>query len=186
MLGTGIGGGIVLNGKVWMGCSGGAGELSGLLVDFNAMGLPFPQSMSALWANRISAASITKAYAERKGLESADGIMLFDAYEAGDEDAKAVLDHYAKWAASGIVNMQSVLDLQRYAIGGGISARPEATELIAQGVDRIFELRQGLPFWQARDCDLQVWQRGQPHRCAGLPPREAAGRLPQLIDRAGW
>jgi predicted NBD/HSP70 family sugar kinase len=139
VLGTGVGGGIVLNGKVWMGYTGGAGELSGLLVDFNAMGLPFPQSMSALWANRISTAAISKAYAARKGLESADGIMLFDAYEAGDEDAKAVLDEFAFQAATGIMSLQATLDLQRYAIGGGISARPETTELIRKAFDSLYD-----------------------------------------------
>ena len=139
VLGTGVGGGIVLNGKVWMGYTGGAGELSGLLVDFNAMGLPFPQSMSALWANRISAAAISKAYAARKGLESADGIMLFDAYEAGDEDAKSVLDEFAFQAATGIMSLQATLDLQRYAIGGGISARPETTELIRKAFDGLYD-----------------------------------------------
>ena len=139
VLGTGVGGGIVLNGKVWMGYTGGAGELSGLLVDFNAMGLPFPQNMSALWANRISAAAISKAYAARKGLESADGIMLFDAYEAGDEDAKAVLDEFAFQAATGIMSLQATLDLQRYAIGGGISARPETTELIRKAFDGLYD-----------------------------------------------
>ena len=71
---------------------------------------------------------------------------LFDAYDAGDEDAKAVLEDYGRWAAAGIINLQAVLDLPRYAIGGGISARPEATTLIRKNVDRIFELHQGLPF----------------------------------------
>lgn len=147
VLGTGVGGGIVLNGKVWMGYTGGAGELSGLLVDFNAMGLPFPQSMGALWANRISAAAISKAYAARKGLESADGIMLFDAYEAGDEDAKAVLDEFAFQAATGIMSLQATLDLQRYAIGGGISARPETTELIRKAFDGLYDpLAEFMPY----------------------------------------
>jgi predicted NBD/HSP70 family sugar kinase len=139
VLGTGVGGGIVLNGKVWMGYTGGAGELSGVLVDFNAMGLPFPQSMSALWANRISAAAITKFYAERKGLERADGIMLFDAYEAGDEDAKAVIEEFGFQAATGIMSLQATLDLQRYAIGGGISARPETTEVIRKAFDDLYD-----------------------------------------------
>ena len=72
--------------------------------------------------------------------------MLFDAYDAGDEDAVAVLNDYAVWAAAGIINLQSVLDLPRYAIGGGISARPETTTLIRDAVDKIFAIRNGLPF----------------------------------------
>lgn len=147
VLGTGIGGGIVLNKQVWMGCSGGAGELSWLITDYDVLHDTEAQHFSkAMWTGTISAHSISKAFAQRKGLEKADGVMLFDAYEAGDEDAQAVLDHYAKWAASGIVNLQSVLDLQRYAIGGGISARPEATDLVRDAVNSIFDRIPGLPF----------------------------------------
>ena len=147
VLGTGIGGGIVLDKQVWMGCSGGAGELSWLVCDYPLLTDESTQHVSpAMWTGHISAYSITKFFAQRKGLEKADGIMLFDAYDAGDEDAKAVLEEYGRWAAAGIINLQSVLDLPRYAIGGGISARPETTEFIRKNVDRIFELRSGLPF----------------------------------------
>lgn len=147
VLGTGIGGGIVLDKKVWMGCSGGAGELSWLVCNYPLLSDPEPEHISdAMWTGHISAYSLSKAFAKRKGIDKADGIMLFDAYDAGDEDAIAVLQEYAIWAAAGIINLQSVLDLPRYAIGGGISARPETTTLIREGVDRIFELRAGLPF----------------------------------------
>ena len=147
VLGTGIGGGIVLDRKVWMGCSGGAGELSWLVTDYPLLSDESAEHVSpAMWTGHISAYSLSKAFAERKGIEKADGVMLFEAYDAGDEDAKAILEDYSRWAAAGIINLQSVLDLPRYAIGGGISARPETTTLIRDGVDRIFELRQGLPF----------------------------------------
>lgn len=147
VLGTGIGGGIVLDNKVWMGCSGGAGELSWLVTDFLLLHDEDAEHLSpAMWTGHISALSIAQAFAERKGLQKADGVMLFDAYEAGDEDAKAVLDEYARWAASGILCLQSVLDLPRYAIGGGISARPETTDLVRDAVDHLFEIRKGLPF----------------------------------------
>ena len=147
VLGTGIGGGIVLNKQVWMGCSGGAGELSWLICDYPLLTDENAKHVSpAMWTGHISAHSISSQFAERKGLEKADGVMLFNAYDAGDEDAKAVLEDYGRWAAAGIINLQAVLDLPRYAIGGGISARPEATTLIRKNVDRIFELHQGLPF----------------------------------------
>lgn len=147
VLGTGIGGGIVLNGKVWMGCSGGAGELSWLVCDYPLLSDEQAAHISpAMWTGHISALSLSGQFAKRKGLEKADGVMLFNAYDEGDEDAIAVLEDYSRWAAAGIINLQSVLDLPRYAIGGGISARPETTTLIREGVDRIFALRQGLPF----------------------------------------
>lgn len=139
VLGTGVGGGIVLDRKVWMGATGGAGELSGLMTDFGALRDGFvPGGFGAMWANHISAAAISDQFAKRKGLDHADGVMLFDAYEAGDEDAKAVLEEFALQTAVGILNLQATLDLPRYAIGGGISARPETTEFICAKVDELF------------------------------------------------
>ena len=148
VLGTGIGGGIVLNHEVWMGATGGAGELSLFLTSFDAAkaGIGFG-NIDALWAGRVAASAITGRYAYAKGLEHADGIMLFDAFEAGEAEAKSVLDEFAHQAAAGIFSLQSVLDLERIAIGGGISARPETTELVRDAVNALFDPAAGfLPF----------------------------------------
>lgn len=53
--------------------------------------------------------------------------------------ADQVLREFGKQAAAGIFAMQSVLDLERYAIGGGISARPETTQIISDEVDELFD-----------------------------------------------
>lgn len=144
VLGTGVGGGIVLNRKVWMGVSGGAGELSWLVCDFPA--IHEGHAGSAIWAGKIAAGAIVPKFGLARGLANADGVMLFDAYEAGDPDAKAIMDDYAVWASSGIITLQAVLDLPRYAVGGGISARPETTTLIRDAVDKLFEMHPYLPF----------------------------------------
>ena len=144
VLGTGVGGGIVLNRKVWMGVSGGAGELSWLVCDFPT--IHEGHAGSAIWAGKIAAGAIVPKFGLAKGLANADGVMLFDAYEAGDPDAKAIMDDYAVWASSGIITLQAVLDLPRYAVGGGISARPETTTLIRDAVDKLFEMHPYLPF----------------------------------------
>lgn len=140
VLGTGIGGGIVLNNKVWMGATGGAGELSAFITDHTAVrnGIGW-DNIDVLWAGRVSAGAITGRYAFAKGLEHADGVMLFDAYEAGDEVAIGVLEEFGCQVAAGILSLQSVLDLPRYAIGGGISARPETTTIIREAVDHVFD-----------------------------------------------
>lgn len=140
VLGTGIGGGIVINNQVWMGATGGAGELSAFITDHagakNGLGWG---NIGIMWAAHISAGSITGKYGAIKGIEKADGIMLFDAYEAGDPVAHDVLKTFGEEAAAGICSLQSVLDLERYAIGGGISARPETTQIIADAVDALFD-----------------------------------------------
>ena len=140
VLGTGIGGGIVINNQVWMGATGGAGELSAFITDHEGVknGLGWG-NIGIMWAAHISAGSITGKYGAIKGIEKADGIMLFDAYEAGDPIAKDVLKTFGEEAAAGICSLQSVLDLERYAIGGGISARPETTQIIKDAVDALFD-----------------------------------------------
>ena len=140
VLGTGIGGGIVLNGEVWMGTSGGAGELSFFLTDFDLTknGIGF-HNLDAMWAGRVSASAIVGKFAAAKGLEHADGIMLFDAYDEGDENAKAILGTFGAQMAAGIFSLQSVLDLPRCAIGGGISARPATTNIVREAVDALFD-----------------------------------------------
>lgn len=148
VLGTGIGGGIVLNKQVWMGCSGGAGELSWFISNFDGARdlAAFPHHMADCWCGRISASSLSGAYAKAKGIEKASGVMLFDAYEAGEAEAQAVIEEYATQAAVGILSIQSVLDLERYAIGGGISARPEATTVVRDKLNEIFDSHTYLPF----------------------------------------
>ena len=140
VLGTGIGGGIVINNEVWMGATGGAGELSAFITDHEGVknGLGWG-NIGIMWAAHISAASITGKYGAIKGIDKADGIMLFDAYDAGDPVARDVLKTFGEEAAAGICSLQSVLDLERYAIGGGISARPETTQIIKDAVDALFD-----------------------------------------------
>ena len=140
VLGTGIGGGIVINNQVWMGATGGAGELSAFITDHEGVknGLGWG-NIGIMWAAHISAGSITGKYGAIKGIEKADGVMLFDAYEAGDSIAADVLKTFGEEAAAGICSLQSVLDLERYAIGGGISARPETTQIIKDAVDALFD-----------------------------------------------
>ena len=148
VLGTGIGGGIVLNNEVWMGATGGAGELSAFITSFDGAknGVGF-SNLDALWAGRVSASAICGKYAFAKDIEKADGIMLFDAYEAGDPDAIAILKEFGYQVAIGIMSLQCVLDLERYAIGGGISARPETTTIIRDAVNALFDESGGwLPF----------------------------------------
>ena len=140
VLGTGIGGGIVIDNKVWMGATGGAGELSAFITDHQGVknGLGWG-NINIMWAAHVGAGAITAKYGAIKGIEHADGVMLFDAYEAGDPVAQDVLKTFGEEAAAGICSLQSVLDLKRYAIGGGISARPETTQIISDAVDALFD-----------------------------------------------
>ena len=151
VLGTGTGGGIMLNKRIWMGTTGGGGELSHLVSDmaaFSTAGSDFGRIIPTIWAGHASANGLVSKFAVRKGQNPAelDGVRLFEAYDAGDEDAKAALEEFGRITAAGIYSIQSVLDLQKYAIGGGISARPEVTDIIREKADEVFNQFPGRPF----------------------------------------
>ena len=153
ILGTGTGGGIVLNGKIRMGSSGGAGEFSHLVSDMSAFsqeGFSLKKNISAMWVGHASATGLVGKYAVRKGQpyigSSYDGVKLFQAYDEGDPDAWAALEEFGRMTAAGIYSIQSVLDLERYAIGGGISARKDVTDMIRVKVNEMFARSQNLPF----------------------------------------
>ena len=154
VLGTGTGGGIVLDGKVRMGHTFAAGELSLLPTDFvnvsKGIGGLGSDSIDSLWVNAMSATGLLWRYAVRKGLpkigHDIDGFAFFKAYDAGETEAVEALADFAGQAAAGIYAVQSVLDLQRFAIGGGISARSEVTDAIRQAVDEQFAVIPFTPF----------------------------------------
>lgn len=150
VLGTGTGGGIVLGHQVRLGCACGAGELSFLAADLLTLqdGIPsLDVNFRSVWADTMSANGLLKLYGVQKGhdgpLPGVDGLAFFAAYDSGEPEAAAALEAFGRYAAAGIYSMQAVLDVQRIAIGGGISARPEVTQVIRQSLDRQYEV---MPF----------------------------------------
>lgn len=153
VLGTGTGGGVVLGGKVWMGNTFAAGEFSALPTNFEHIhkgihGFSDPNSAS-MWAMQASANGLIGNYMRLKGLpmeQQVDGIGVFKAYDAGDPAAYEALKKLGQDVAAGIYSIQAVLDLQRFAIGGGISARSEVTDAIRSALDALFEAVPFTPF----------------------------------------
>lgn len=146
VLGTGTGGGIVLNHEVRMGCAFGAGEFSlfGANLEMLSLGISgFGQGNDIFLAGFLSATGLLRLYGIQKGaqdkLPGVDGVAFFKAYDEGEPEAKKALEEFGRYGAAAIYSIQSVLDVQRIAIGGGISARPEVTETLRKAVDRQFE-----------------------------------------------
>ena len=152
VLGTGTGGGVVLDGKVWMGTTFAAGELSVLPVRFAGLAgmgkVSHDLDTDLLWAHYASATGLLHQYAIRKGVDPAglDGLQFFAAYDAGEKEAVEALDTFGEMTAAGIYAVQSVLDLERYAIGGGISARPEVTDIIREKLGQLYDAIFFTPF----------------------------------------
>jgi predicted NBD/HSP70 family sugar kinase len=84
--------------------------------------------------------TLTGMYAKKAGLQAAevDGRRFFAQAEAGDADALAALDVYCGTLASGLFSLQSILDCERIALGGGISRRPLLIETARKKMEELF------------------------------------------------
>lgn len=133
ILGTGIGGGYVKDHKVVKGQHFFAGEVSFIALqtaEFEA---------DNMWAYKSSTAAMVKEYKKLKELEYADGRMLMKAVRENDEQAIKIVKDACKEIARQICNIQSVIDVERFAIGGGISADALFFEYLTSEVDKWFE-----------------------------------------------
>ncbi len=134
IIGTGLGGGIVIDNKVWRGINGAAGEISNLPHDYDHI------HEGALWAKINGVGGLIKPYADKKGLtnDEVNGKVFFEALHNNDEDAKAVFDQFVKTMVSGIISLQVTLDVEKVCIGGGISAQDILIDAIREKVHEYF------------------------------------------------
>lgn len=115
---TGIGGGLIVGGRVITGPTGNAGHIGhievGELVGDNTFGNP-----SALEA--IASGPHTVAWAQRHGFTGTTGEELAAAYAAGDEVAAQAIARTGEAVGRAIASATALLDLELVAIGGGFS-----------------------------------------------------------------
>lgn len=135
VLGTGIGGGIISNGKLVKGSHFSAGEFSFIRTNSeNTRGyhnfLGFQNGIN----------SLISAVATKKNLQARelDGIKVFEMANKGDKDVLEVLDKYCEGIALQILNLQNILDPEKVAIGGGISEQPLLIKYIVDNVEKIY------------------------------------------------
>ncbi|MCC3164305.1 ROK family protein [Lactiplantibacillus pentosus] len=126
VLGTGVGGGIILNGQLLYGTHFQAGEFSFMLNDFKNSNF----IDAAVGGNTSAVGMIRNIGTELSLKDPADGIAVFQQIKAGNPIAVTKFKHFCNYVAKMILNVQSVVDLQRYVIGGGISAQPLVVKTI--------------------------------------------------------
>lgn len=131
-LGTGIGTGFVLDGNIYRGAHGFAGESGHIVIDRagdeHISGVRGPWEMYAsgnglgAMARHSAAHGSLDAVLAKAGGESAAvrGEHVSDAIAEGDEQALALLDDFAAHVAVGMTNLIYVLDPARVVLGGGL------------------------------------------------------------------
>lgn len=131
-LGTGVGGGIIINKKVYSGFNGAGGELGHtvIVVDGNECTC----GRKGCWEAYASATALIKAttekiekcpdsvlaeIAEQEG--KVTGKTAWDAASRNDKAGIEVIDEYIKYLSEGIINLINIFQPSVVAIGGGIS-----------------------------------------------------------------
>lgn len=129
-LGTGIGMGIINEGRILSGSRGAAGEISTLPVG----GDPFDARNfhAGVLERSVGSIAIRDRYEGSGGTTGLTVRGIFEAIERGDPIAGATLTEVARQIAVGIVAICAILDPQRIVMGGSIGARPELLDRIRQ------------------------------------------------------
>ncbi|MBW8451557.1 ROK family protein [Lactobacillus paragasseri] len=131
-LGTGVGGGIIVNGKLLNGAHFQAGELSFLQLNMKE---PVFDGFAGGYASAVQMIRNVNEAIEND--DETDGLAAFEAINNGNEKAKKIFDEYCKRIAAIIIDIQAVVDLDAIAIGGGISAQPIVVQGINQAYDKV-------------------------------------------------
>ena len=113
-LGTGIGGGLVLGGRLQRGVNGFAGEIGHMVVQPD--GEPCVCGRQGCWERYGSGGALKRLSG---GLRGEDVVA---AARRGEADAIAVVDTFARWVALGLVNLTNLLDPACIVLGGGLAA----------------------------------------------------------------
>lgn len=141
-LGTGVGAGIVHNGKIYHGANGMAGEVGHMVIQRD--GLPCPCGRRGCWEQYASATALKRltaealaahpdsilaqVVAENEGRVS--GQSAFIAARRGDPVGQQVCGEYVDYLACGVVNVVNIFQPDTLAIGGGVSNEAEEQLLL--------------------------------------------------------
>lgn len=111
-LGTGIGGGLVMGGRLQRGAHGFAGEMGHMIVARD--GIACPCGLRGCWERYASGSALGDA---ARGMT---GEQVVDAARAGDFAAIAKVDEFAGWVALGLASLVNLCDPEVVVLGGGV------------------------------------------------------------------
>ncbi|NLP45806.1 MAG: ROK family glucokinase [Epulopiscium sp.] len=136
-LGTGVGGGIIVDGQIVSGSFHGGGELGHHVIKMDGdrcscgrLGCweVYASATALIRDARIAAAKNPKSLLLRLvdgDIQKMNAKIPFDAAQQGDKIAQEVINQYIHYLAVGIVNIINVLQPEVIVVGGGVSAQGE-------------------------------------------------------------
>jgi glucokinase len=127
-LGTGVGGGIILDGKLWRGVDGAAAEIGHMCVDpFGGVACTcgsrgclevFASATAIVRMTREASPRYPESILRRKQDRTAE--MIFEAGKQGDELALEIFRRMGVYLGIGLANLINILNPEMIVIGGGV------------------------------------------------------------------
>ena len=128
-LGTGVGGGIIIDGRILTGPNGAGGEIGHIHIEDNETEVCGCKNKGCL-EQYASATGITRLANRRLAKDDAPSILrggeisaktVFDAVKAGGKVAIEIAEQFGEYLGKGLAAVASVVDPQIFVIGGGVS-----------------------------------------------------------------
>lgn len=146
-LGTGVGGGVILDGKILTGSNGAAGEIGHITVNSAETRLTCGCGKKGCLETYSSATGLMRMAAEKlkesdrpstlRQCEQVSGREIFREYEAGDAIATEAVEEFARYLGLGLSHVAAVVDPEAFVIGGGISKNgPAVTDVIKKEYEK--------------------------------------------------
>ncbi|MBD5131304.1 MAG: ROK family protein [Clostridiales bacterium] len=136
-LGTGVGGGIVLDGKLYEGGHSAGAELGHIVINMHGEKCTCGRrGCLEAYASATALIKQTQAAMQKDcdsvmwklcggDLNNVDGKTVFDGMKEGDKSAKKVFNKYIEYLAEGIANIANIFRPDVVLLGGGICAQDE-------------------------------------------------------------
>ena len=145
-LGTGVGGGIIINGKIHSGTNGGGGEIGHTTSnrdETECCGCGkkgcLEQYASATGIARLARKRLAATTKETVlDIENVSAKTVFDAVKEGDEVAIEVAEEFGSYLGYALADLGSIIDPEIFVIGGGVS---KAGDILLTFVQKYFNER---------------------------------------------
>ncbi|MCR5369162.1 MAG: ROK family protein [Clostridium sp.] len=145
IIGSGVGGGIIINGSLVNGPHFSAGEFSQMRYNSDRW-----EESEGSAGGRLGIFGLFRKYLHYAGLPEdtpVDGKLIFARYHEGEAAAVRSVEEFCLETAKMIANISVLLDCEKIAVGGGISRDPAVTELIARNVAGLYDT--GANIWMS-------------------------------------
>lgn len=162
-LGTGVGGGIILNGKILPGTNGAAGEIGHIHVDDEEEECCGCGNKGCL-EQYASATGIVRMAKKKLASETRQTVLLeknpltakdiFDAAKEGDTVAEELVEKLCNVLGTTLARISCVVDPEVFVIGGGVS---KAGEILTEGVAKYYDIN---AFHASRNCKITLAKLG--------------------------